>query len=190
MSGQTLEEKYYAINTGIARYLRTQNVRCPLLAFGINAATLKEESKDQTAAKSRFPYLQSYLLSATSQPWTSQASGVYTRFEYQLSFFTAPQVEFENQAALFLPFNLAKMALTDISLGALLSVDSTPGNPVTIADLLRIREDRSFSMISGAPVPKAVLVAEFAAVCAYPVATFDPGISTDLDAAVVITPEE
>ncbi len=191
MSGQTLEEKYYAINSAVARFLQSKNVRCPVIAFGIDPATLKDSLKDQTSQNARYPYLQSFLLSATAQPWTTFAGGIYTRFEYQLSFFTAPQIELENQASLFLPFNLAKIALTDISLGALLSVDSTPENPVTIADLLRIREERSFHMVSGAPVPKAVIVAEFAAVCAYPSpAVTDPGRSTDLDHAITITPED
>lgn len=183
----TLEEKYYAINAALNAWFETQEVRCPVVKFGVDPATLKASVRDQT--NSRYPYFQSFLMNPQPQAWTSSAAGVYTRFEYQLSFYTSPDNEFTNDAALWLPFNLARIALSDVSLGVL-SVDSNAAVAVTIADLLRVREERSFSMVSGAPVPRGVLIAEMAAVCSYPISTPDPGRSTDLDSAITISPED
>lgn len=187
MSGQTLQEKYYAINAALNRYLKSYSVRCPVYKYGIDPATLKNDAKDQTV--SRYPYMQTYVNNVRPQSWTKDSGGIYTRFEFQLSFFTSPENELENDMELFKPFDVARMAFSDIEAGALIRLDDGAASGVTIADLLSIREERDFRMVSGAPVPKAVLIAELAAVCGYPVHTPDPGISTDLDNAVSISGE-
>lgn len=185
IAAQTLQEKYYAMNSALNAVMVSFGVRCPVVKFGADPATVKAVVKDQTA--SRWPYMQSFILNPKVTAWTSDRSGIYTRFEYQLSFFTSPDNEFENDADLFKPYNLARMAFSDVSLKAFLRVDALTGASVTIADLLRLREETSFSMVSGAPVPKAVMTAEMAAVCGYPAHLSDPGISTDLDHALAFT---
>lgn len=182
---QTLQEKYYAINAALNAFLKAKGVRCPVIKYGIDPATLKNNSKDQT--NNRYPYFQSFILNPKATAWTSDGGGVYTRFEYQLSFFTSPENEIENDAALFLPFNLARVALSDVNLQVLRRVSG--GESVFIADLLDLQENPDFSMVSGAPVPTGVLLAKFAAVCGYPVHFDGPGISTDLDFALEFTNE-
>ena len=185
-TAQTLQEKYYAINAALNAFMKARGVRCPVIKFGVDPATLKASSKDQT--DSRYPYFQSFILNPKATAWTSDGGGIYARFEYQLSFFTSPENEFENDAALFLPFNLARMALSDVDQQVLCRVDED-GNKLYIADLLDLQEKTDFSMVSGAPVPTGVLLAKFAAVCGYPVHLPGPGISTDLDFALEITNE-
>lgn len=180
-TAQTLQEKYYAINAALNAFIKARGVRCPVSKFGIDPATLKATSKDQTV--SRYPYFQSFILNPKATAWTTDGSGIYTRFEYQLSFFTSPANELENDAALFLPFNLARMALSDVELQVLRRVDND-GNSLFIADLIDLQEKTDFSMVSGAPVPTGVLLAKFTAVCGYPVHLPGPGISTDLDFAL------
>jgi len=189
MSRQTLQEKYFSINAALNRYIKSYSLRCPVIKCGVDPATLKDSARDQTSARARYPYLQSHLMNVNPTAWTSDRSGIYTRFEYQLSFFTSPDTEIENDSELFKPFDVARMALSDINTGALLLVDETTGAQSSIADLLSIREERNFSMVSGAAVPRAVLVAKLATVCGYPVRTPDPGISTDLEDAISILGE-
>lgn len=182
---QTLQEKYYAINAALNAFIKSKSVRCPVVKYGIDPATLKDSAKDQT--NKRYPYFQSFILNPKATAWTSDGGGVYTRFEYQLSFFTSPANELENDAALFLPFNLARTALSDVELQVLRRVEN--GESVFIADLLDLREETNFGMVSGAPVPTGVLIARFATVCGYPVRVPGPGISTDLDFALEFTNE-
>lgn len=179
MQSQTLTEKYYALNAALNVFLAGYDVRCPVIQFGIDPARIPVNGKDQNAR--RYPYMQSFILNPKATAWTSDRSGIYTRFEYQLSFFTSPESEYENVSELFKPFHLARMAFSDISLNTFLRVDEDTGASCTIADLLRLREEPSFSMQSGAPVPKAVLIAEMATVCGYPVHLPAPTISTDLN---------
>lgn len=179
---QTLQQKYYAINAALNTFLKSQGARCPVIKFGVDPATLKTASKDQTV--SRYPYMQAFILNPKPNAWTSRDAGIYTRFEYQLSFFTSPENELENDEDFFRPFQLARAAFSDVNFGVLLSVDTVTGKSVRIADVLDIREETSFHMVSGAPVPKAVLIVSMAAMCAYPSINIpDPTISTDIDNA-------
>lgn len=177
MTGQTLIQKYYAINDALQNFLESKNVRCPVIKFGVDPATLKFKLKDQTV--NRYPYIQTFIAKARSTAWTSDKSGIYTLFEFQLSFFTSPENEFENDVELYKPFYLAKIALSDIDLGVLKRIDDAATGGVMIANLQRIREENSFSMVSGAPVPKAVLIADFSCVCGYPVDLPGVGLSTN-----------
>jgi len=186
LAPQTITEKYYALNAALNAFLTAQGVNCPVIKFGVDPKTLQAVTKSQTVAP-RYPYMQSFIMNPRPSGWTSDAGGIYTRFEYQLSFFTSPETEIQNDTEQWLPYHLARMAFSDISLNVFLRIDENTEQTVTIADLLRLREDPSFSMVSGAPVPKAVMIAEMAAVCAYPVRTPDPGISTDLDIAIAYT---
>jgi len=182
IKARTLIEKYYALNTCLSQFLKSRNAICPVVQFGVDPATIKASSKDQTV--NRYSYIQTFILNPKVQSWTSHEGGIYTRFEWQLSFFTSPDNEFENMTELWRPYNLARMALSDISLGAFLSIDPLTGLSVSIADLLNVREELASSMVSGAPVPRAVMIAEMASVCAYPDTVPDPGESTDLDLAI------
>lgn len=184
IQAQTLTEKYYALNAALNKFLKSYGVRSPVAKFGIDPATLKEKSKDQTAPASRYPYFQSFLLNPKATAWTTDRSGIFVRFEYQLSYFTSPDSELEKDSELFKPFHLARMAFSDVTLRAFLRVDDVTAESTTIADLMRLREEMGFSMVSGAPVPTAVLIAEMTAVCGYPVSVADPGLSTDLDHAL------
>lgn len=182
VKARTLIEKHYALNTCLSIFLKTRGVVCPVVQFGVDPATVKASSKDQTI--NRYSYIQTFILNPKPQAWTSYESGIYTRFEYQLSFFTSPENEFENMTELWKPYNLARTALSDISIGAFLTIDPATGSSVSIADLLNVREELAFGMVSGAPVPRAVMIAEMASVCAYPDTVADPGESTDLDLAI------
>lgn len=181
----TLLQRYYAINRALNAYLVAQGVNCPIIKHGIDPATLKATSKAQTTV---YPYMQSFLLNPKPTAWTSQTSGILTTFEYQLSFFTAPQDEFANDATLFTPFEVAKNALSDVN-AKVLTVTGYAGAETTLADLLDIKHHYEFEMKSGSPRPAAFMIARMRAVCGYAKAVPEAELSTDIEGAITIGQE-
>lgn len=180
----TLIQKFYAINTALNLFLRGQGVRCQVIKYGVDPATTKVTSNDQTS--SRYPYMQTWIPDPPRpNAWTSRESGIYTRFKFQLNFYTAPEFEFENDALLYTPFNLARIAFSDVAMRVLMMTDPE-GNTFSIADVLKVHEPISFKMTSGSPVIQSVLLVEMATVCAYPEQAIlpDPGYATDLYDAI------
>lgn len=185
-AGLTLIQRYYKINEALNNYLKVRgtalNFTCPVIKYGIDRATLKSETKSQA---DKYPYIQTYVMNVSPVAWTSYESGILTDFEYQLSFFTSPRNEFMNDTDYFIPFDVAKNALSDINLQLLKTTDQL-GNVTTLADLQDVKFHYEFEMKSGSPVPSAFLIAKMRAVCGY---VIDPGyapatMSTNLDNAI------
>jgi len=170
----TLEETYYAINKALIDYLASQSITCPLLKYGVDPAVAKESKKDNQ--NNKYPYLQSYYQNVKQQSWTSNKSGIYTTFDYQLSFFTAPQTEYTNDSKLFFPFEISKNAMSDIDLNLLHN----------IAVIKRTKIDHKSDMKSGQLVPAAFVVYEMGAVCSYKATIPDATQATNIDAAIKI----
>lgn len=184
MAGLTLMQRYYGINKALNDYLKSRAIDCPVIKYGIDPATIKAQSNAQTGFK--YPYFQSYIRPVNPQAWTSSDAGTLTQFEYQLSFFTGPQDEFANDADKFIPFDVARNALSDVNIRLLATVDIY-GNRTTLADLLDVQHHYEFSMKTGQPVPAAFLIAKMRAVCAYPISIPDATLSTDIDNAITTT---
>ncbi len=184
MSGLTLLQRYYAINQKLNEYLESKNVKCPIIKYGIDVAILKTRFRDQK--EFTYPYMQTYIRQLTPHYWTSENAGILTEFEYQLSFFTSPDDEFINDTLHFVPFEAAKNALSDITVGLLETVDDD-GKETTIADLLSMQIHYEFEMRTGSPVPAAFLIAKFRAVCGYALDVPDATLATDIDDAVTYT---
>lgn len=182
-SGLTLMERYYAINQALNSYLISKSIMCPVIKYGIDPATLKTTWKGRQY--DRFPYLQTFISNAKPLAWTSYYNGTLTDFDFQISFFTSPSNEFENDAVFFKPFEAVKNALSNINLNLLQTTDED-GNVTTIADLLSMLFHYEFNMKSGSPVPSAFLICKMRAVCGYgqELEEADPTLSTDLDEAI------
>lgn len=161
----TLQEKYYALNGAISDFMLSQSIDCPLVKFGVDIGTVRSSLKNQQV--DRYPYFQTSLLNPKPQYATAKESGIYTEFEYQVSFFTSPHSEKDDDTALWRPWQVLEVIFSDINLGVFRSNPSQVNTPM-IANLLRYRTIPTSEMVSGAFVPKSVLLAEFAAVCTYP----------------------
>lgn len=185
-AGMTLMQKYYGINAGLNAFLALKNIACPVIKYGIDPGAIKTRSKDQR--ESVFPYLQTYISNVRQVAWTTKQSGVLTDFDFQMSFFTAPSVETVNDERLFIPFELARIAFTDITAGALVMTDPATGEQVPYASILSAQFHYEFEMKSGSPVPSAFMLAKMRSVCAYPseAAIADPGVSTDIESGIQI----
>jgi len=179
MSGLTLLQRYYAMNAALDKYLSDQQTNCPVIKYGIDPATLKTTFKD--TRDSVFPYIQTHISNVRPVAWTSLDSGIMTEFDYQLSFFTSPADETVNDAAYFIPFEVARIGLTDVNRKVLSTFD-TDGNEYTIANILDLKFHYEFEMKTGSPVPAAFLIARMRAVCAYvaEAGIVNPTESTDL----------
>ena len=186
MNAMTLMQKYYAINSALNSYLISHGISCPVIKYGVDPATLVDETGPSPF--SAYPYIQTYISNVTQQPWTSKEAGLFTTFDFQLSFFTAPDDEFINDADFFIPFEAAKLAFTDINARALQITDES-GNSVMIADILSLRHHYEFDLVSGSPVPAAFLIAKMRTVCSYAIETPDATDATNIDEAITITPE-
>jgi hypothetical protein len=187
-SGLTLMERYYAINQALNSYLISKEIFCPVIKYGIDPATFKPTWKNQQY--DRFPYLQTYISNVDSLPWTSYYVGTLTTFDFQISFFTSPKTEFENDAVFFKPFEAVKNGLANINLN-LLQTTAEDGKVTTLADILSMKHHYEFEMKSGSPVPSAFLICKMRAVCGYgdDLSEPFPTLATDLDDAIVITNE-
>lgn len=169
-----LREKQGAINAALNSYLIGKSIKCPVFKYGINPAAAKTNIKDNSTTV--YPYMQSYVSNVKEQSWTTRESGIYTRFDYQLSFFTAPETEFGDDTKLFYPFEVARNALSDIQLNILNG----------IAVIKRIKANYKADMKSGQLVPSAFVIYEMAAVCSYEAITPSVGQATNIDEALII----
>lgn len=186
MTGLTLKQRYYGINAALNSYLVSKGQQCKVLKYGIDRATLKNSTSNQT---DKYPYLQTYVNNAKPVSWTNYENGVLTDFDFQISFFTSPATEFEKDDKLFEPFYIATNALSDARLKLL---QTTIGaNVTTLADLISVRYTEEFGIVSGAPVPSAIFIAKMRAVCGYvPDPSYVPvGYSTNIDQAISYTME-
>jgi len=176
--GLTLKQRYYGINKAIIDYLALNNIDCKVLKYGIDPATLKDQSKDQNV--SIYPFIRTHLRNPKPVAWTTKESGTMTEFDFHVSFFTSPEDEFLNDENLFIPFEVVKNAFSDIDL-KLFSYTTPNGDQTTIADLLSIIYDEEFFMNSGQPSPANFFIAKMRAVCGYGITTPDSTFLTDLD---------
>ena len=116
----TLYEKYYAMNTALNTALIANDVACQVYKYGTVAQPVK------------YPYMQSTYRVTKRQPNGSAISGTLIDFEYTLNFFTAAVNERSNDAALFLPYEIARELIVspDIliwrSIANVLNHDETP----------------------------------------------------------------
>ncbi len=169
---RTIHQVYYAINAAIISYLAENNIKASFYKTGIDPATLKTDRANLQTI--RYPYIQSTITNLDPQSWTSKESGIFTDFDYQLSFFTAPQSELENDSKYFYAFEVAKDALSDVNLnliGDIASIMSTNG-PI------------DFQTKSGQSVPSAVMIYRMRSICAYRAIVEDSGTTTDLNGAI------
>lgn len=183
-SGLTLMERYYAINQALNAYLVSLDLNCPVIKYGIDPATLKRTWKGQ--AYERYPYIQTYITNVKAQQWTSYQGGTLTEWDFQVSFFSSPKTEFENDAVYFRPFEAVKNGLSNIRLN-LLQTTGEDGKVTTLADIFDpVRFHYEFEMKSGSPVPSAFAIFKMRAVCGYGqnLAEPDTTLSTDLDNAI------
>lgn len=179
MSGMTLYEKYYAINENLNKFLKAQNVDCPILKYGVDVATLKS---DTSKAEKIYPYAKTSISNISPNGWTSEESGHYTRFDFQVNFFTSPRTEYTNDANLHKPFEFIKLAFTDINKSVLQIIN---GNDITmLADILSLTDVPGFGVFSGAITPTRILIVKMAAVCAYPASIGGNGYATDTSKAL------
>lgn len=92
----TLTEVYYALNSAVNVFLRTQGETARLYAFGINPQQQKRRDDKPT-----YPYFQShYPTNIERPPHTTTDSKIITWFDYQVNFYAAPINEQYNAAAL------------------------------------------------------------------------------------------
>lgn len=190
MNGLTLQERYYKINEALNLFLKSKNVVCPVYKYGVDPATLNTSPNGQDK---KYPYFQSFLLNPKPQSWTTQKGGTYFTFEYQLSFFTSPRNEFQNDTIEWKPFELARIAFSDIDIDLLRIKPEGGGDPepnaATLADVLDVRTMIGFKMTSGAVVPSGVLLIKMAAVVGYPIEITNPTEATNIDDAISISQE-
>lgn len=190
MTGMTLLEKYYAINKAIMAWMQGQSVYCPIVKYGIDPAVLKATFADQSL--SLYPYFQTFISNVRPVAWTTKEAGILTEFDFQLSFFTSPEDETVNDSSKFTPFEMARIAFTDISLRVLEEIDDDTGESLPYASILSTNFHYEFEMKSGSPVPSAFMLARMRAVCSYPtnVIISDPGLSTDIFDGIEFTNKE
>lgn len=169
-----LTQKYYAINTAINAYLKSKSITCPLYKHGVDPSKIKGNVKDNV--NNRYPYMQDYLSNIKQQSWTSEIGGIYTTFDLQISFFTSPDTEEENDAKLFYPFEVMKNALSDNQLNLLKD----------IAVIKRTKGHYESNMKSGNFVPAAFVIYEMAAVCNYEAIVPGSGEAINIDRAIKI----
>lgn len=180
MPGLTLQERYYGINENLNKFLQSKYIDCPVLKYGIDVATLKTDTKK---AEKIYPYAMTSINNISSNAWTSEESGIFTRFDYQVNFFTSPKTEFTNDAKLFKPFEFIKLAFTDINKTVLEIIDKDD-NITMLADILNVSEMSGFGVISGAVTPSKILIVKFAAICGYPESIGSNGYATDTSKAL------
>lgn len=170
----TLNEKYYAINTAINNYLSSKNITARVYKYGVDSALLKTNS--QNATQIRYPYFQSSIDNKKQQFATTRSGGILTNFDYQLNYFTGPHDEFQNDAALFWPFEVVANALGDVDLLLLSS----------IANIKHVSGPYTFEYKSGQALPAAAMIYNMQAVCSY-AATLPPAtIATDTSKALIL----
>lgn len=185
MPGLTLMQRYYGINENLNKFLKTKySISCPILKYGIDVATLKTDTKK---AEKIYPYAMTSVNNITSNAWTSEESGHYTRFTFQVNYFTSPKTEFTNDSELYKSFEFIKLAFTDINKTVLQIVSGTgyEAKITMLADILRVSEMNGFGIISGAVTPNKILLVEMAAVCGYPESIGEPTMATDTKQALV-----
>ena len=176
LAKRTILETYYAINSALQNYLSSTYYDCPILKYGVDPAQLGDAKNSQGVS---YPYFQTYITNIKQNSRTTTASGILTNFDYQISFFTAPNTSLVNDSLLFYPYEVLKNILSDTQTNLL-------GD---IASLLQRQEVLEFNVVSGQMVPSAVLICKMRAVCAY--VAIVPGVSesTDLDSAILIEGE-
>lgn len=184
MSGLTLMQKYYGINENLNKFLISKSIDCPILKYGIDVATLKSDTKKPEKI---YPYAMTSINDISSNAWTSEESGHYTRFTFQVNYFTSPKTEFINDANLYKPFEFIKLAFTDINKTVLQIVNTLEYETkiTMLADILSISEINGFGIISGAVTPSKILLVKMAAVCSYPETIGGNGYATDTSKALV-----
>lgn len=173
----TLNERYYAVNTALNTYLQSKGIQAQVIKYGIDPATLMKDQNNTSATK--YPYFQSYITNIVEQPWTTQSTGIFTDFDYQLSYFAGPRSEKINDTKYFYPFEVAKNVLGDIDLNIL---DG-------IADIKAKEGPYKFDMKSGQPVASAIMIYHMRAQCSYEAIIPPAGITTDLNSAISIIGE-
>jgi len=171
----TINEVYQDINLKINNYLLGLDISCPVIKYGIDLTNLKIDKNN--IIEKTYPYIQTFIKNIKEQAWTSNGSGIYTKFDYQLSFFTAPENEYSDDLKLFYPFEVVKNALSDVSLNLL-------GSTASITEKLG---DHEFNMKSGQPVSSRIVVYKMIAVCSYVKAIPEPGTATNIDSAIKVT---
>lgn len=177
MPGLTLDERYFAINEAINKFLSANSIDCPIFKYGIDPGTLKTNiAKNEKV----YPYAMTSINNVETVSWTSEENGIYTRFEYQVNFFTSPKTEFTNDADLYKPFEWIKLALTDVNKSVLQVFDNVEPKITMLADLLSVRVIPGFKIVSGAILPSKILIAKMAAVCGYPDPVGSVGEATDI----------
>lgn len=181
MPGLTLMERYYGINKNLNKFLVANSVVCPVYKYGIDIATLKSNAKQ---AEKIYPYAMTSVNNITTNAWTSEESGVYTRFDYQVNFFTSPKTEFTKDADLYDAFEFIKLALTDITKAVLQTFDLIENKITMLADILSLSELPGFTVTSGAIVPSMILIVKMAAVCGYPQVIGGDGYAVDISKAL------
>lgn len=176
MPGLTLMERYYGINEKLNQFLQSRYSDLKIYKYGVNPALLKSDLKK---SEKIYPYGLSYLTNINEKGWTSLESGIYTTFNYQVNYFTSPNTEFTNDSNLYKPFDLLKLALTDVNL-KILEIDG-----YTLADIQKIEtSENNFNVVSGAIVPSRILIAKMSAVCGYPESIPQPTLATDTSKAL------
>lgn len=180
MPGLTLQERYFAINENLNKFLQENYINCPVLKYGIDRATLKSDTKK---AEKIYPYAMTSINNISHNAWTSEESGHYTRFDFQVNFFASPKTEFTNDADLYKPFEWIKLAFTDITKTVLQRIIDED-HIFMLADILSVTDMPGFEVKSGAITPNMILIVKMAAVCSYPASIGGNGLATDISKAL------
>lgn len=169
----TINQKYYAINQRLSDQLYINGVACPVIQGGIDPATLKVDQSNTSSV--RYPYVQTHMTNVDQQSWTSTESGIFTTFDYHLSYFTTPGNEFKNRSKYFYPFEVVKNLMSDIKINlleGLAAIQSTTG-------------PFEFELKSGQAVVSSVMIYRMWTVCSYALGVDPATLATDIDQAIV-----
>jgi len=162
----TIYEKYYAMNAAINTYMKGKGISSPVYKYGI-------VPKNQP-----YPYFQTTIRVTYRQPHGTSQSGTLTNFEYTLNYFTAAKNENENDAALFIPYEVVREAIV------------SPNAPIWegIANVYEHSETPEFSFKGGLEVLQKGLLFSCQAVVTH--ITEDEYTMTDVDEAVAAATED
>lgn len=105
----TLGQVYYALNTAVNQFLKSNGITARLYAFGINPQQQKAK-----ADKATYPYFQSrFPTNVDRPPHTTRDSAIITWFDYQLDFYAAPENSQYNAAEMLEVFEKVMNAIQD-----------------------------------------------------------------------------
>lgn len=167
----TLAQVYYALNTAVNEFLKAQGETARLYAFGINPAQQKANTE-----RPKYPYFQShYPTNIERPPHTTRQSAVITWFDYQLNFYTAPENEQYDAAALITLYEKVMNAIQDTRVQIWRDV----------ASLQRITGPVDTAFTGGSVKISFATVFRLAAVCSY-VLEVPPYIPSSIDSVTAV----